>query len=58
MFQSLTLVQERVESADRNAAVNDGEPWMGNFIICNADDASSVTGQPNAADVFGGGADS
>ncbi|KJH52663.1 hypothetical protein DICVIV_01124 [Dictyocaulus viviparus] len=36
---TLTLVQERVNSKDKNVSVNEGEPWMGNFIITNAFDS-------------------
>ncbi|KHJ97513.1 hypothetical protein OESDEN_02501 [Oesophagostomum dentatum] len=36
---TLTLVQERSNTMDLNESVNEGEPWMGNFIITNAQDA-------------------
>ncbi|KAK6045092.1 hypothetical protein COOONC_17403 [Cooperia oncophora] len=42
---TLTLVQERDDSVDKNMSVNEGEPWMGNFIITNAPDVPSLLGQ-------------
>ncbi|KAK6014576.1 hypothetical protein OSTOST_20037, partial [Ostertagia ostertagi] len=42
---TLTLLQERDDSADKNMSVNEGEPWMGNFIITNAPDLPSLLGQ-------------
>ncbi|KAK5983246.1 hypothetical protein GCK32_006268 [Trichostrongylus colubriformis] len=42
---TLTLVQERDDSVDQNMSVNEGEPWMGNFIITNAPDVPKLLGQ-------------
>lgn len=47
--QTLTLVQERTDTVDKNESVNEGEPWMGNFIITNAYDAALFQG--NALDI-------
>ncbi|VDM71953.1 unnamed protein product, partial [Strongylus vulgaris] len=41
---TLTLVQERNDTMDVNESVNEGEPWMGNFIITNAVDAAAFQG--------------
>ncbi|EYC40096.1 hypothetical protein Y032_0629g844 [Ancylostoma ceylanicum] len=41
---TLTLVQERTDTVDKNESVNEGEPWMGNFIITNANDAALFQG--------------
>ncbi|VDM51960.1 unnamed protein product [Angiostrongylus costaricensis] len=35
---TLTLLQERVNTRDKNVSVKTAEPWMGNFIITNAVD--------------------
>ncbi|KAJ1374797.1 hypothetical protein KIN20_037562 [Parelaphostrongylus tenuis] len=41
---SLTLVQERFNSMNKNASVKNAEPWMGNFIITNAVDNGVFSG--------------
>ncbi|XGW28873.1 hypothetical protein V3C99_008571 [Haemonchus contortus] len=46
---TLTLVQERDDEVDKNESVNEGEPWMGNFIITNAPDVASLLGQNGEA---------
>ncbi|WKY05491.1 hypothetical protein Q1695_006030 [Nippostrongylus brasiliensis] len=44
---TLTLVQERNDGVDKNASLDEVEPWMANFIITNAVDVPSLLGELN-----------